>query len=220
MINRPWNYAKVEKICLTCSEKYLVSPVFKDSKFCSHKCYSISLKGKEHPMKPETRIKIRKKLIGNKNGLGFKHTEITKKHLSETKMGNKNPMYGKKSSKQTRKKMSNTHKKLGSARRLPHYRGKENPSWKGGITPLNHKIRTSTEYLLWRIAVFTRDNYSCTKCGVRGNTDLHADHVKPFALFPELRLAIDNGRTLCVDCHKKTKSYMNPRMRKEEFIYG
>ncbi len=87
-------------------------------------------------------------------------------------------------------------------------RGKNNPSWKGGVTPINMKIRNSKEYKIWREAVFERDNYTCRFCGERGGK-LNADHIKPFAYFPELRLAIDNGRTLCVSCHKKTDTYLN-----------
>lgn len=30
---------------------------------------------------------------------------------------------------------------------------------------------------------------------------------KDFALHPELRLDINNGRTLCKSCHKKTENY-------------
>jgi hypothetical protein len=89
--------------------------------------------------------------------------------------------------------------------------GNKNPNWKGGVTPLNKKIRHSNEYKLWRRAVFERDNYTCRFCGIKSKKGikviLHADHIKPFALFPELRFAIDNGRTLCLDCHKKTDSY-------------
>ena len=68
------------------------------------------------------------------------------------------------------------------------------------------RIRKSKEYKLWREAVFKRDDYTCIWCGQRGGY-LNADHIKPFALFPELRFAIDNGRTLCVDCHKKTGTW-------------
>ena len=84
--------------------------------------------------------------------------------------------------------------------------GKNNVNWKGGITPKNMKIRHSLEYKDWRTKVFQRDNYTCQECGNRGVT-LHADHIKPFAYFSELRLIIDNGRTLCVPCHRKTPTY-------------
>ena len=75
-----------------------------------------------------------------------------------------------------------------------------------GRTPENKRIRHSIEYRDWRVAVFKRDDYTCQECGSRGVT-LHADHIKPFAYFPELRLVIENGRTLCVPCHQKTDTY-------------
>ena len=85
--------------------------------------------------------------------------------------------------------------------------GKQHPSWKGGITPQNMLIRSSRKYKNWRKSVFERDNYTCQFCGIRG-IEIHADHIKPFAYFPELRLELSNGRTLCVPCHKKTDTYL------------
>jgi len=55
---------------------------------------------------------------------------------------------------------------------------------------------------LWRKAVFERDNYTCIWCGKKDKT-IQADHIQEFATHPELRFAIDNGRTLCKDCHFK-----------------
>ncbi len=85
--------------------------------------------------------------------------------------------------------------------------GEQSHFWKGGVSLENEKIRKSLEYRLWVKAVFERDNYQCIWGGKKHGSKLHADHIKPFALYPELRFAIDNGRTLCVDCHKKTYTY-------------
>lgn len=64
----------------------------------------------------------------------------------------------------------------------------------------------SFEYKLWREAVFKRDNFTCIWCDARGGK-LTSDHIKPFSLFPELRFSIDNGRTLCLSCHKTTNTW-------------
>lgn len=91
--------------------------------------------------------------------------------------------------------------------------GSKSHFWKGGKTPETRLIRGSLEYRNWRTQVFERDNYTCQFCGERSRSGhpvtLNADHIKPFADYPELRLELDNGRTLCLDCHKKTPSYLN-----------
>ena len=78
-------------------------------------------------------------------------------------------------------------------------------NWKGGVTPLRKKLYFSEEYKLWRNAIFERDNYTCIWCGSTSN--LTTDHIKTWADYPELRFAIDNGRTLCLDCHRKTSTW-------------
>lgn len=108
-------------------------------------------------------------------------------------------------SEETRKKMSES-KKGKRPKNSLNWIGKNHPSWKGGITPINVIIRGSMESRLWREAVFKRDKWTCVWCGQIGG-ELNADHIKRFSEYPELRFAIDNGRTLCVPCHKKTESW-------------
>ena len=62
------------------------------------------------------------------------------------------------------------------------------------------RIRNSGEYKEWREAVFKRDNYTCQNCMRKGGK-LNAHHIKHFKDYPDLRLDIENGITLCVDCH-------------------
>jgi len=87
------------------------------------------------------------------------------------------------------------------------YIGIDNPNWKGGITQANQKLRHGDMAKEWRLSVFKRDNWTCKKCGKRSRANrylrIEAHHVKPFALFPELRLVIDNGLTLCKKCHDR-----------------
>jgi 5-methylcytosine-specific restriction endonuclease McrA len=80
--------------------------------------------------------------------------------------------------------------------------------WKNGISKENEKIRQSKQIKDWRTAVFERDNFTCVICNQRGGR-LNADHIKRFSHYPELRFDINNGRTLCEACHKKTDNYGN-----------
>jgi hypothetical protein len=65
-----------------------------------------------------------------------------------------------------------------------------------------YNIRHSFAYKEWVKDVFTRDNFTCQICGKHGG-QLNAHHIKPFAKYPELRLIVSNGITLCKDCHMK-----------------
>ena len=85
--------------------------------------------------------------------------------------------------------------------------GEKSSAWKGGITPMNIRLRHSLEYRIWRESVFARDNYMCIWCGDDRGGNLNAHHIKPFADYPELRFAIDNGRTPCRECHKKAHNH-------------
>jgi len=119
----------------------------------------------------------------------------TKQKIKASQLGHKRR--GWKFSEETRRRMSDRARK-----------GDKCNLWKGGVCPINAKIRSSFEYKAWRTRVFQRDDYTCRICGIRGGK-LHADHILPFARYPELRLELDNGRTLCVPCHKETPTYLN-----------
>lgn len=98
--------------------------------------------------------------------------------------------------------------------------GNKHWNWRGG-TKLQNIIRHCFEYRAWRTAVFNRDGYTCVKCGHKGYVE--ADHIKPFCVIlrsNEIKTFgaavlckelwdINNGRTLCKPCHKKTDTYFN-----------
>jgi hypothetical protein len=97
---------------------------------------------------------------------------------------------GKRIPKETRIRMSESKK------------GSKSYCWLGGKTKLNQIIRNSVQNKLWRESVFSRDDFTCICCKRRG-IRLQAHHIKQFAFYPELRFDVNNGITLCKDCHNK-----------------
>lgn len=137
-----------------------------------------ALKGRVYS--PETLLKMRSAKLGK---------VLTQEHKEKIRLGR----IGKKHSEETKNKMH-----------LAHL-GEKSHCWRGGITPINQRIRGSAQYKNWKKMVLDRDKNACIECG--STEKLEIDHIKPFAKFPKLRLEISNGRTLCKTCHKKTPTY-------------
>lgn len=177
--------------------------------------YPSGMKGRKHTDEARARMSVNNRK---------RQSEETKQKISKTLKGKKPWNTGKILSEDHKSKISKHHVKNGVGKWMKGRKKYENAfsfpkganhyNWQGGITSMNTKIRRSKEYVLWRTAVFMRDDYTCQECRQKGGR-LEADHIKPFALYPELRLAIDNGRTLCEACHKQTDTYGSKTRFKE-----
>jgi len=127
--------------------------------------------------------------------------------LSKSKQGKNNPWYGKCLPLEMRKKIAEA------------LRGERAYNWKGGVTPLLKLVRRCYKYREWSKSILRRDNYTCQICGRYGGrlevdhcpvgfTKLYHHHsiesmdgaLKCGALWDT-----NNGRTLCMRCHNKTK---------------
>lgn len=174
------------KNCLTCKKEFKVYQCRKDTaKYCSKRCHSYGSFGEKgfwfNKKRPEVREWLKVSKEQSIKNLG--------KYAEEGNPWNK----GKNLTFNHRLALSESHK------------GQIPWNYRGGIKSVYNKIRESFEYKEWRKAVKQRDNYTCVWCGAIEN--LQADHIKPFAFFPELRFNVNNGRTLCYDCHRKTDTW-------------
>ncbi len=84
------------------------------------------------------------------------------------------------------------------------YTGENHPNFKQNARRKNRRGSAAR----WTKNVFKRDKYQCQKCGVKGeNAILNAHHIKPVSKFPDLKWILDNGMTLCIDCHHNEHGY-------------
>ena len=172
-------WKEIEKICLTCCKKFKTR---QNGIFCSGKCFNSN---ENVRAKRSLRMKTNNpfKYVMRRNG--WKHSIEARMKISVSRLREKNC------------------------------------NWKGGISLLNNQLRHSFEYRQWRNDVFTRDNFTCQWCSDDRGGNLNADHIKPLSLllqfyeitnFEQALICeeiwnINNGRTLCIECHKKTDTY-------------
>lgn len=197
------------KRCLVCSKRLLrgaTHPMFgRKHSVKSKELMSIKHKGKELSELHKVNLSI--SLIGKNSG---QHNGMF------GKVGKLNPMFD------------------------IHRFGKESPGYINGRTSLYRAIRSMEYYSKWIIEVFKKDNFTCQDCGDNRGGNLEAHHLKSFAQIMQefineysqfspiedietlLRLSlsyksfweINNGITLCKNCHKLTPNYGKKGYRK------
>lgn len=192
---------KVSANCLSCHKRFYPRKTYgKYAKHCSLKCSG----------RPGYKTVIKKcefcniEMETKENRLRSGRGRFCSTHCRSRCFGS-----GRKMSEQARENISKA------------IRGKKHWAWKGGRRSLRPIIQSCYKSRDWRKNIFERDNYTCVLCGARGGK-LNVDHYpKAFAYIlddyniqslddalncPEL-WDTNNGRTLCVDCHRKTDNY-------------
>ena len=95
-----------------------------------------------------------------------------------------------------------SHMKSEKYRKL--FSGANSPRWKPDKSSCSRiRDRSCIEYRQWRTDVFARDGYICQRCGGRGDKKfgIEAHHIVNYSSVESLRFEIDNGITLCHECH-------------------
>ena len=195
-------------ICDNCGEEFIrnILQIGEGKHFCSRECAKEGMIGEDAANWQGGEITLLCDWCGEEfdrhksqisEGKIFCSQKCCGKWMSENLIGENAPMYNKKHTEKTKQKMRDNH---------PHLTGENSPHWKGGISPLRQLFMESKEYKKWHLSVFERDNYTCQECNNRGSVILHVHHILPYRDYPDLQysLNIDNGITLCVDCHRKT----------------
>jgi 5-methylcytosine-specific restriction endonuclease McrA len=194
-VKRPDLYRARIGICPVCSNSFRAIKDFKErkQKYCSKACWS-----KRSPPRKDKCLSCTTEYSTYEKGKKY----CSKSCADISKIGTKVNI-------EVRKKMSAS--KKGYIPVNIFKSGKDHPFWNPIRT--NQRERLTKEYKDWRLEVLKRDNYQCKICKIRstkGNRIIFdVDHIKSFSRYPELRLVLSNGRTLCRPCHKKTDNWQS-----------
>ena len=206
------------KKCLSCNKNFRTYKS-QNNKFCSIFCYrklqsEISKRagfGKwmlGRKLSESTKNKLKGKLSPNKGIIGVKHhsLEIKNKISLASKLHWKNSFYKEKVIAGLKKSWHD-----GQRANQKKYEGSRHWNWKGGITPEVRRLRNSAAYNEWRLKILTRDKFECQMPDCEDGKPLHANHIKVFSAYPQIRFDLQNGITLCKPCHVT--------IRKSEHLY-
>ena len=195
---------------------------------------NLKLRGKSSWIKGHHHSEETKRKIGLANGLKIR-TEEQKERLRQLRLGTKLSEEHKKKLSENNahywlgKKRPEMMGHRVSERTIEHVKqlnkgkfGKEHPGWKEFKRKTFHQaLRQTYRYKDWRNKIFQRDGFTCVLCG-KNKIYLEADHnPKSFisiidknkiytfdqASSCEELWDINNGRTLCLPCHKNTDNY-------------
>lgn len=99
--------------------------------------------------------------------------------------------------------------------------GENNYNWKGGYENERIRFRKTYEFKTWVKEVYKRDGYTCQCCG-RYGVKLNAHHLDGYNWCIEKRTDVDNGITLCKNCHNNFHNIYgrgnNTKKQFEEFL--
>lgn len=198
----PWNKGHVythainEKNCQYCNKLFprpakIYGKQWNNRKYCSRICkgkdiFPIWLKELSEVVKENRGKKISKSLTGRK--LSAEHVE----KLRLAPLGKPGRNLGRTWTIPLEKRVN-----MGINRR-----GEKAWNWNGGITSEKKLLRASPQWREWRKQVFERDGYRCMDCG--DNSYLEPHHIIPLRVDMGKIFNINNGITLCRECHKKT----------------
>jgi len=173
--------------CKRCKEIKDEKEFRKGRKTCKE-CYALRPKMKFTKEWREKISKAKKGIPNPKHAEAIRGVKRTKEAIEKTAT----KLRGRKYTLEHRLAISKGHKKVVEEGRC-HFKIKDMPSLEN--------LRERLEYKIWKEKVLERDNEKCVKCG--SEKRLHVHHLQSYYTFPEGRLNIDNGQTLCISCHMK-----------------
>lgn len=212
--------------CQYCNKKYLVrfSYETKRRKYCSAKCYHLSLHNivgyQHHSWKGGSIEKIiclqcKQEFIAKlSNTRKRKFCGINCKGIYYS--GKNNPKYSggkhKKICVSCGKTFWRNNSEIQTASfcskkcyhdSMPNlYVGEKSSNWQGGKEDRKNVIRKSIYYRNWQKKVYKRDGGKCRMCGSKKLLQTH--HIIPLRDNINLTFKVGNGILLCHDCHSKT----------------